>query len=381
MSSSSTLFSGDVDVSYCQLYVVSDPDGWGDIPYDPFSGQTSGLCGAAVPGYLHLSTGLHTGPVGCTVELHETEPALDESWEEITEVSFRPVSAGVSLELWGGDGSFPLGLDLLDYRVRHHVSGMDEARERELECLDGLVVERHLLQFWPAPPARDRLIKQTGSSAAYSHERAGKLPEPPTPEQLAEAERLAREQERRAAEERHLRRLKDEWGGQLPSTRLLEVGGNVAGIRELAPELAHALDRLGPDRQRAVARWAARRAYEKAGLTDVGWIVPALAAAERGQPLPAPFDAVDDHASVWERLFGDPDVPDTIVPSTDGRIPNMRQQAMAIPALYGAVEDDPLRAALDALYAAAVTYGPAYDTLFAEARSAFSGELGPSANA
>ncbi|MGW2230775.1 hypothetical protein [Streptomyces formicae] len=370
-----------MSVCYGQLYVVSDPDGWGDTPYDPFSGQTSGLCGAAVPGYLYLRTGLHTGPVGYTVELRETEPALDESWEEITEVSFRPVSAGVSLELWGGDGSFPLGLDLLDYRVRHNASGMDEAIERELECLDGLVIERHLLQFWPAPPARDRLIKQTGSSAAYWHEAAREEPDPPTPEQLAESRRLAREEEERADAERHERWLRQEWGGELPSERLLNVRGNVAGMRELAPGLAHAVDRLSPERQRDVARWAMRRAYEKAGLADVGWIVPALDAAERGQPLPAPFDTVDDHASVWERLFGDPDVPDTIVPSTDGRIPNMRQQAMAIPALYGAVEDDPLRAALDALYAAAVTYGPAYDTLFAEARSAFSAELGPSANA
>ncbi|MFE0177749.1 hypothetical protein ACFWZ2_36110 [Streptomyces sp. NPDC059002] len=378
MSSLRTLFSGDVHVSYSQLYVVSDPDGWGDTPYDPRAGQTTGLCGAAVPGYLFLTTGLHTGPVGCTVELHDTEPALDESWEEIAEVSFRPVSDGVTLELWGGDGSFPLGLGMDDFRVRHSVSGMDEARERELECLDGLVIERHLLQFWPAPPARDRLIKQTSRSAAYWHGVARKQPKPPTPEQLAERERLAREQERRAMEERHLRWLKDEWGGQLPSARLLRVGGNVAGIKELAPELAHAIDRLAPDRQRAIARWAMRRAYEEAGLADVEWIAPALDAAERGQPLPAPFDVQE---AVWDRLYGDPHVPDTDVASTDGRIPNMRQQCMAVPALFGAVEDDPLQAALDALYAAAVTFGPDYGTLFAETRSAFPGELGPSATA
>lgn len=379
MGSIRTLFSGDVHVSYRQLYVVSDPGGWGEPPYDPRAGQTSGLCGAAVPGCLFLTTGLHTGPVGYTVELHGAEPEVDEGWEEIAEVSFRPLSCEVSLELWGGDGSFPLALDVADYRVRHGVSGMDEARERELECLDGLVVERHLLQFWPAPPERDRLIKQTSRSAAYWHEVARKQPRPPTPEQLAERERRAREKERRAAEERHLYWLGQEWGGELPSARLLTVGGNVAGMKELAPELARALDRLAPERQRAVARWAMRRAYEKAGLADIGWIAPALDAAERGQPLPAPFDGDgDDHERVWERLYADPDVPQTLVPSTDGRVPNVLQQAMAVPALFGAVEDDPLRAALDALYAAAVTYGPDHGTLFAEARSAFRGELGPS---
>lgn len=373
-----TLFRGDVRVCYSQWYVVSDPDRWeSDVPYDPRSGQTSGLCGAAVPGHLFLTTGLHTGPVGCTVELHESEPELDESWEEIAEVSFRPTHHEVALELWGGDGSFPLALGPADFRVRHSASGMDEARERELECLDGLVIERHLLQFWPAPPARDRLIKQTGSSAAYWHEVARDTPDPPTPGQLAESRRLAREEEERAAQDA----LRDAWGGHLPSERLLTVRGNVAGMQELAPELAVALDRLSPERQRAVARWAMRRAYEKAGLAAVDWIAPALAAAERGEPLPAPFDVQDRVGRVARRVMDDPAVPDTTVPPARPEHPAIRQQFLALPALTAAVEDDPLQAALDALFAAAVTYGSDYGTLFAEARSSFPEELGPAASA
>ncbi|WP_244177813.1 hypothetical protein [Streptomyces atriruber] len=374
MGSIRTLFSGDVHVCYSQLYVVSDPDGWGDTPYDPRAGQTSGLCGAAVPGYLLLTTGLHTGPVGYTVELHESEPDLDESWEEIAEVSFRPASTEVALELWGGDGSFPLALDEVDHRVRHSVSGMDEARERELECLDGLVIERHLLQFWPAPPARDRLIKQTGDSAAYRHGIARKQPKPPTPEQLAESRRRARAEEERAARRREEECLRAEWGGQLPSERLRNVGGNVWGMVRLDPGLAHALDRSAPERQRAVARWAMRRAAEEAGLDRVDWIVPALEAAERGQPLPAPFD---DQGRVVERILADPAVPDTTVAPADPVHPAIRQQFLALPALTATVEDDPLRAALDAVFAAAVTVGRDYAALLAELRERFADELGP----
>ncbi|MGA4848863.1 hypothetical protein ACOBQB_22390 [Streptomyces sp. G5(2025)] len=371
MGSIRTLFSGDVDVTYGRLYVVSDPENYGDTPYDPRAGQTTGLCGAAVPGYLFLTTGLHTGAVGYTVELHEVEPEPDESWEEITEVSFRPVTPQVSLDLWGGDGSFPLALDMVDHRVRHCVSGMDEAVERELECLHGLVIERHLLQFWPAPPARDRLVKQTSSGAAYWHDVARKEPPPPAPEELAEAERRAREEERRAAEDA----LRREWGGQLPGERLLNVRGNVAGLRELAPHLLHALDRLPPEGQRAVARWAMRRAYEKAGLDGVDWVAPALDAVEHGQPLPPPFHHRD---AVVDRLLSDPNVPDTTAPpALAWPTAGIRQQFLALPALYAAVDGDPLQAAVDALFAAAVTYGSDYGTLLAEARSAFPGAPGP----
>ncbi|TGB07826.1 hypothetical protein [Streptomyces sp. MZ04] len=371
-----TYVSGDVRVAYGQLYVVSEPEGDGGGPHESMAGQSQGLCGAAIPGFLYLNTALHTGQVGFVVEVHEDPPRLDEEWEDVVEASFRPLSGEVALELWGGEGHFPLGLEEgVDYRVRYSGSRMDEAREREHEFIEHPGIERHLLQFWPARPERDRVVKQVSGSAAYWHDFARKLPRPPSPEQRAKAERRVREEAERAAEEQHLSLLRREWGGRIPSERLRTVLGNVDGIRELAPELAHALDELSPERQRAVARWAMRRAFEEAGLAQVGWIAPALDAAERGQRLPAPFD--DVHEAVWDRLFADPDVPQTMVASTDGRTPAMLQQAMAVAALFGAVEDDPLRAALDALYAAAVTFGPAYGTLFAEARSAFPDELGP----
>ncbi|MFF1381370.1 hypothetical protein [Streptomyces sp. NPDC058308] len=368
-----TPVSGLVRVEYGQLYVESDPDGAGADFHDACAGQENGLCGAAIPGFLYLVSGLHTGEIHFTVEVHEGPPLLEDHWEEIVEVSFRPVGPETALDLWGGMGSFPLGLEEIDYRVRYCGSRLDEAREREDEFLESPGIEEHLLQFWPAPPERDRLVRQTGNSAAYWHSTARDLP---SAEQRAEARRRRRSAEEWAAREARERHERDEWGGELPGDRLRNVGGNKWGLIELAPELAHALDRLAPERQRAVARWAMRRAAEAAGLDRVAWIAPALAAAERGEPLPAPFD---DQGRVVDRMFADPAVPDTTVAPARPGHPAIRQQFLALPALTAAVEDDPLQAAVDALFAAAVTYGSDYGALFAEARSSFPDELGPAA--
>ena len=81
---------GEVHVHYGQIYVESDPDSFGPDLAEAFAGQTAGLCGAAIPGTLWLSTGLHTGNVGFTVEVHGQPPPLDAVWEDVVEVSFRP---------------------------------------------------------------------------------------------------------------------------------------------------------------------------------------------------------------------------------------------------------------------------------------------------
>jgi hypothetical protein len=158
-----TLMTGPVWVSYSQIYVESGPD---DIdPDESFAGQQNGLCGAAKAGSLFLTTGLHTGEVGFAVELHDDEPPLDDTWEEIVEASYRPLG-DVTLMTWAGDGgSWGLDLEEINYRVRYCGSGMDPAHQ-------GAPVDRYLLQFWPAPPATDRIVKQTSAQAAYWHRRS-----------------------------------------------------------------------------------------------------------------------------------------------------------------------------------------------------------------
>ncbi|MFQ6329154.1 hypothetical protein ACLMAL_23875 [Nocardia sp. CWNU-33] len=169
---------GEVSVSYGQIYVVSDPCGHSPRMHEAFAGQNSGLCGAAVPGALFLSTGLHTGNVGFTVEVRSQAPALDPAWEEVVEVSFYPLSEQSFLLQWAGEASWELDLkEGLDYRVRYCAQGMDQAREKDVRLDDEPLQDRYLLQFWPAPPEPDRIVRQTSQNAAYSHDWARQQPD------------------------------------------------------------------------------------------------------------------------------------------------------------------------------------------------------------
>lgn len=99
------------------------------------------------------------------------------------------------------------------------------------------------------------------------------------------------------------------------------------------------------------------------------WIATALDAVARGAPLPAPFD---DDERAWFRLRTDDRVPRTTVTSPDGRYEDCVQQSTAFHAMFTARDDDPLRAALDAIWYATVTFGrERYPELFTELRREF----------
>ncbi|MFJ4568032.1 hypothetical protein ACIP4U_31000 [Streptomyces caelestis] len=415
---------GEVHVHYGQIYVETDPDSFGPGLAEAFAGQRAGLCGAATPGALWLSTGLHTGEVGFTVEVHEQAPPLDPAWEDVVEVSFRPVSEDSALVEWAGEDSWQLDLEETDYRVRYCAKGMDQASERDTRMDGEPQLDRYLLQFWPAPPEPDRVLKQTSRIADRWHRYARELPPPPTPAERAEAEHQARLAQETAEREHRLAFERWDWGGRPPSQALREVGGNVRGVLEFDPALVHAIGASGPATQRAVAAFAARRACEAAGLAALDWVADALTALAEGRPLPPPFD---DDARMWQTLATDPRVPDRTVgravpperppfrppatpgvstpqpqeaagavvgpaaavatSSASGSAPcvaaftmgrpdpslRMSQPHMALPAVTGAAEPDPLQAALDAVFAAVVTYGENHPALLADVWSVCEG--------
>ncbi|MEU2149633.1 MULTISPECIES: hypothetical protein [Streptomyces] len=298
--------AGEVHVHYGQIYVESDPDSVIPDLSEAFAGQSGGLCGAAVPGVLWLVTGLHTGNVGFVVEVHDEDPPLDPIWEDVVEVSFRPVSDRTSLVQWAGEAAWDLNLARTDYRVRYCARRMDEGRQLDTRVSGEPQADNYLLQFWPGQPGADRVVRQTSRNAAYWHRNARELPLPPTPEQRAETERLVRQAEERAAEERRLHYERWMWGGRLPSEGLRGVGGNVRGLLRFDSDLVHALDTAGSEAQRAVALLAARRACEAAGLMSLPWVTQAHTALTEKRPLPPPFDDLDQ---MWETLRSDPQLP------------------------------------------------------------------------
>lgn len=123
-----TLFDGRVHVHSGQLSAESGDEPISGSLSEAFAGQENGLCGEALPSGLYLLTGLHTGDIGFTVELHEQAPDLADEWEDVVEVSFRPVSPRVLLLQWAGEAARDLDLAQIDYRVRYCGTGMDEGR-------------------------------------------------------------------------------------------------------------------------------------------------------------------------------------------------------------------------------------------------------------
>ncbi|WP_328614990.1 hypothetical protein OHS18_45695 [Amycolatopsis sp. NBC_00355] len=362
-----TVVDAEVHVHYGQIYVQSE----GGDPFEGdltacFTGQRNGLCGAAFPGTLFLITGLHTGNVGFTARVHETEPP-DAGWEDVVEAPFRP--DGVTrLVTWGGENSWDLELSPGDYRVRYSGSRMDAGHDRDTRLDGEPPLDRYLLQFWPAAPAPDIVVRQRSAIAAYWHGFARELPT--TEEYTAALARVREARERETAEalaEAQHERLLREWGGALPSEHILNLPHT---LRELAKrDRGFIADATGaaPDVQHALARRLARHAFALAGLDDVAWIAEGLRALDEGRALPPPFD---ERRAAWDRLLSDPDVPRTLVRTPGGRHDNALRQAMAFPAIFGAAKPDPLEALGEALSAASVTHGGDSAALFAWARAA-----------
>ena len=161
-----------IHVHYGQVYVESGGAHPDANMEENFRGQPQGLCGARIPGALFLMTGLHTGVVGFEVRVHDHEPPVDDTFEDIVEVSFRPVTQNVQLVEWGAQAMYPLPLEHRDYRVRYSALGMDAAHEQDTVVDGEPIIDSYLLEFWPAAPIPQRIMKQTSANAAYWHEYA-----------------------------------------------------------------------------------------------------------------------------------------------------------------------------------------------------------------
>jgi hypothetical protein len=359
------VFDQEIHVHYGQFYIESRTNEVFEGLTESRGGQSNGLCGAAVPGLLFLTTGLHTGHTRVTVEVLDASALIADEWEDVVEASFRPATEKVALVQWAGEASWPLPLAPIDYRVRYSATGMDRARERDTRLAGEPLLDRYLLQLWPALQAPDAVIRETSHYAAYWHAHARTLPPPPTPQDRAEAKRREQAAREEASRETAKAAESRRWGGRLPDERIRRING-ATELARLDRELVDGIAALAPATQRTVAVWAARRACAAAGLTDLDWVKPALTALERGESLP-----FNDLGEAFRLLRADPRVRSTTVASYDGRYERISQQHMAVPALWSAAATDPLGAALESLFHAMVTFGNDYRRLLSEVREAF----------
>lgn len=138
---------------------------------DARAGQSNGLLGAAVPGALSLMFGLHTGPEPLRIEWSETEPPVEDAWEEVVDASVDLPDQEMLLS------AFEEFVDVVvpasgPHRARFNARGMDAAREMDSRDDDEPAPDRYLLQLWPAAAAPDRIVRQTSANAAYWHRAA-----------------------------------------------------------------------------------------------------------------------------------------------------------------------------------------------------------------
>lgn len=166
------LFSANVDVYYGQAYLeLAGPfDGFME---NCFHGQQNGICGAAAPQALFLITGLHTGPVGMEIHCFDDDPGIDDSWDEIVEVSFLAPRTEIVLVEWAAPRQ-ALPLTSGAYRARYYARDMDAGRELDTNTTSS-AVDTYRIDLWRAGRAADRIIKRTSECAAYWHDWAAGL--------------------------------------------------------------------------------------------------------------------------------------------------------------------------------------------------------------
>lgn len=349
----------DLDVHYGFVHLVpEDEPGW-DLS-NAAGGQANGLCGAQYPGALAMITGLHTGTVPFELVVSDHEPAIGEEWEEVVEASFSAPQRHYLLRAFEDGLEFDLPA-ATSYRARYCALGMDEAHQGDVRMPDEPVIDRYLLQLWPAPPAPDAVVRQTSEIAAYWHKEA-RTTAPPAPQELA-AE--AAESDWEWVEEDVEWVELDPWDGNPPG-RLLQAGGPAALRLALTDrELAEQLASFDPGRLRQVAHWAASAACARARDAALDW-APALEALAQGRPLPAPFD---DPASAWEGLYGSGERLTLAVVVGDGTSTFSHPAHAALATLLAAANPDPAVAAFDSLEQLGGTVDS--DSLFAALRPRF----------
>lgn len=107
------------------------------------------------------------------MELMDLEPADDEQWEDVVEVSIA-VGAGAKpgWMTWAGEDGGPLELPPGSYRVRVNARGRDAGADDEFA---DEAVDFYLIQLWPAESRPDEIVRTTSANAAYWHREVGNV--------------------------------------------------------------------------------------------------------------------------------------------------------------------------------------------------------------
>ncbi len=176
------LYDDVIETDYGQFDLVWSPVGGYDGDNDVFfADQINGLVGAGSPHGVYLVLARRSGPSSMRIVLHGDEPALDDSWEDIVEVSTVVADdTEPSWATWAEDSWGSLAIPSGSYRVRVSARGRDEGAGNDVDGDEFAeqVVDFYLVDLWPAATAPDAILRTTSENAAYWHEARGNQRQP-----------------------------------------------------------------------------------------------------------------------------------------------------------------------------------------------------------
>jgi hypothetical protein len=167
------LYSGPVFLHYHWIWLgYADHEWQGNEVY--FRDQSNGICGSAFPNYATFTLGLHTGYVPVDFNLHESEPTIDDKWDEVVESPLTVTEIG---QFWLSDfngNQYGEEFDLRCGSYRLRVCGanyglLEERFESEEAKALAQDKERYEITLWPAAKKPDQVIRCKSASAAYWH--------------------------------------------------------------------------------------------------------------------------------------------------------------------------------------------------------------------
>jgi hypothetical protein len=162
--------SGPIDVTYHQFWLLDS--GQRTRP----TNALNGLVGVAPPGAAMIWTGIHSGSVTLSVEARAAAPETVDvaGWDEVVEVSLAAPAGHVRPAALMADVPHPFpeltAAGPGDYRIRVHARGRDE----NSDGVDFEPVEEYLVMAWPAPPAPERIHRQSDAFGAGMRQSAAK---------------------------------------------------------------------------------------------------------------------------------------------------------------------------------------------------------------
>lgn len=173
------LFQGDINIEFGQFYISTNTDEAAEN-FDValcFSDQNNGLVGAQQLDQLYFNAAVHCGDISIRVEMHDNYPAVDQSYEDIVEVSFTRASEPLHLSQWAWEVTHKLGIPLGQYRLRYLIDGGDldyEETDDQVALEESLnhpiPGQRYLIQIWPGEYKGDVVVKQTSEAAKNMNE-------------------------------------------------------------------------------------------------------------------------------------------------------------------------------------------------------------------